>query len=424
MTQHTKTNSLIYVIGSYPLLTTTFIDREIETLRQKGVAIQVVAMRQPASDTPLSAQQKTLQDGVIYLIPIAWMALVSSHLYFFAKRPFTLIRTLGYLLTRPHPGLKARLKTALHFGEGVYAAFLVRNHAFQELHAHFVDRAATIALVAGRLLNKPYSLSIHAGADIFVEQVLLPEKIGEARHIATCTQFNKTYLEKILGYDLTDKMTHIYHGLELSKYRPETADKVRRPLILSVGQLRERKGFHILIEACRLLKEQGYDFQCRIIGRGPEQSKLCELIERHALHEHVSLLGALPHEAVIDWYKQATLFVLPCIQSKEGNLDGFPNVVGEAMAMQVPVVSTRLSAIPELVTTGKDGLLVEPGDAVALSEAMAWLIDKPDFAQEMGQRARQTILERFDLARNINRFATTLWPEWMEDHDNVTTQPE
>lgn len=403
--------SLIYVIGTYPLLTTTFIDREIRMLRQWGVDLEIVAIRRPPADTPLSKDQLELQQGVVYLLPIAWLSLILSHLYFALLHPGGYLQTLVYLFTRPHPNRWARLKTLLHFGEGVYAAYLVRKRQFRELHAHFADRAATVALVAGRLLGKPYSLSIHSAADIFVDPVLLREKIMEARHAVTCTLYNKSHVMAIAGQDVGSKISHIHHGLDLASYTPSPSGTNGKHLVLSVGQLVERKGFVQLIWACRSLRDQGYGLRCYIVGRGPQHQELQDLITQLSLEDTVTLCGALPHEEVIERYREATMFVLPCIRSRDGNMDGIPNVLAEAMAMQVPVISTRVSAIPELLKDQVNGLLVPPEDHTALAVAMARLLDEATLREELGRKGRQSILDAFDVERNVRRFATTLWPE-------------
>jgi len=440
---------LIYLVGTYPSLTTTFIDREIRTLRGWGIDVRVIAMRRPPAELPLSADQREDTSGILYLTPPPRGQLIAAHAHFLVRRPLVLLRVLLYLLTRPHPDWRARLKTLLHVGEGVYAAWLVRDLSFRELHAHFADRAATIALVMGRLLGKPYSLSIHAGADIFVNPVLLPEKIRAARHVATCTAYNKAYLLAVVGPDVAGKISCIPHGLELERYRPAPhtngtqangsqgkephtnganangAYANGRPVILSVGQLAERKGLEPLLEGCDALRKRGYEFDVHIVGQGPQRARLEATIDRLGLGDTVTLHGALPHEAVIDQYERATLFALPCIRTADGDIDGIPNVLAEAMAMELPVVSTRLSAIPELVRDGENGLLVSPGDPEALAGALARLLDCPSLGRELGRNGRRFVLESFDVTRNVRRFAAALWPDWFPpDHAPDAIQSE
>jgi glycosyltransferase involved in cell wall biosynthesis len=404
---------LTYIIGTYPGLTTTFIDREIRMLRRWGVDLQVLAIRRPRSDTPLSRDQRDLQQGVLYLLPVAWLQLFLSHLYFVVLHPLTYLGTLLFLVTRSYPDQRTRAKSLLHFGEGIYAAYLLRKRPFQELHAHFVDRAATVAMVAGRLLGKPYSISIHAGPDIFVTPVLLREKVAEARHVVTCTLYNKARVEDVAGHDLSSKITYVHHGLELKDYdATPAAPRGGPPRILSVGQLTPRKGFVRLIQACRRLKDQGYAFSCHIVGRGPQYDELQDLIRRLQLHETVVLHGALPHEAVIEHYRQASIFVLACQRSPDGDMDGFPNVLAEAMAMEVPVISTAISAIPELLEDGQNGLMVPADDEDALVSAMARLLDDPSFRASLARQGKASVIERFDVEHNVRRFASTLWPEW------------
>ena len=266
--------------------------------------------------------------------------------------------------------------------------------------------------MAGRLLGKTYSLSIHAAEDIFVHPVLLDEKIGEARQAVTCTLFNKAHIESLIGRNLNQKITCIPHGLEINKYQPNGSGKNGRPLILAVGQLAERKGFAQLIDACYILKKRGISFQCHIIGQGPQWQTLVNMIAQLSLGDYVILHGALPHEDVIEHYGKANMFVMPCIQSEDGNRDGIPNVLLEAMAMQVPVISTRFSAIPELIRDRENGLLVEPNDPEALAHAMQTLIESPQQAHRLGRSGRESILEEFNVKANVKRFATTLWPEW------------
>jgi glycosyltransferase involved in cell wall biosynthesis len=411
---------VLYVVGTYPLLTTTFIDREISALRCWGVEVQLLAVRRPPPDAPLSNEQRELAAETAYLIPIAWLSLVAAHLRFLVTRPVAYLGTLAHLVTRPHPGHRARAKTILHFGEGVYAAHLVDHGGVRDLHAHFADRAATIALVASRLLRRPYSLSVHAGADIFVLPVLLREKLTAARHVVTCTSHNKAHLARLLGDGLDRKITTIPHGLDLAGYRPGPPASDRLPLVLAVGQLAERKGFAHLVAACGVVRSQGHRFECRIIGCGPQRADLETRIATMSLGDIVSLPGALTHQAVLDLYRQATVVVLPCVTTADGDVDGIPNVLMEAMAFGLPVVSSDLPAIRELITDGVDGLLVPPGDVERLAAAVGRLLDEPQLRRCLGNEARRTVVDRFDLGKNVRMLADTLWPGLAEGRQAIS----
>jgi len=406
---------VVVVIGRYPLVTTTFIDREIAALRRRGVDVDVVALRRPPDDMPLSDEQRALRRTVEYVLPVAWWHLPVAHATFLLTRPLEYARTLRFLVTRPHPGLRARMRTVLHFGEGVVVAWRVRGRSPSELYAHFADRAAIVALVAGRLLDRPYSLSIHAGADIFVHPVLLREKIEQARCVVTCTEANRTMITSLVGAAVGQKVTYIRHGLPLARYRPPDVrdgdDAGAVPLVLSVGQLREKKGFPHLVAACADLHARGTRFQCRIIGDGPQRNELAAQISAAGLDSVVVLAGALPQDEVVGWYERARVFVLPCITTPDGQVDGIPNVVPEAMAMGVPVVSSDLPAIRELVTHEVDGLLVPSGDAVALAEAVGRLLADDRLAADLAAAGRRAVLERFDVETNVDHLVGLLWPE-------------
>ena len=182
-------------------------------------------------------------------------------------------------------------------------------------------------------------------------------------------------------------------------------------LLLAVGQLKMRKGFFELIEACKTLRDQNFNFKCEIIGGGPLFKSLQEKITMYALEDHVTLTGALPNEEVLERYKKATLFVMPCKVSENGDVDGIPNVLLESMAMTVPVISTRISAIPELLSDQENGLLVNPNSHDELVEAIVSLINSPEKRAQLGKAGRRKVLADFNIDTNIDRFAKTLWPE-------------
>ena len=389
---------LAYIIGTYPSLTTTFIDREVAALRERGVDPVIVSIRRPRGR--LSSEQERLRASITYLLPVSLWVFIGSHLQFAVLSVRRYFGTVLYLLTRPHPDARSRLKTLFHFLEGVAVARILENHYCGHVHAHFVDRAATVALVAARLLGISYSVTAHAN-DIYVKPLLLKEKLMAATFAATCTAYNKNHLDALIGSSANGKVVCIYHGLDLGGLEPRASATNARPILLAVGQLKEKKGFAYLLRACGTLRAHGYDFECQIVGEGPLRPALETQVRELRLQETVTFCGALPHDEVVEKYARATLFVLPCVVAEDGDRDGIPNVILEAMAMRLPVVSTRHSGIPEVIEDHVNGLLVPPADDQALADALCELLEDSGRRRAIGERARYTVLERFDARRNV-----------------------
>lgn len=390
-------NKYAYVIGSYPVLTTTFIDRELRLLRRRGMDIDIVSIRRPQHAT--SPEQQALQADVEYLLPVRLLPLIRAHARF--GRSAVYWSTFLELVTGPHRSLGGRVKTVMHFGEGVHAADVLADRGVRHIHAHFIDRAAIVALIAGRLLDVPFSVTAHA-KDIYVDPVLLTKKVENAAFVATCTEYNRAHLAEQVPARHEEKIVRVYHGLDVRMYKQRPRPPSPEPTLLAVGQLREKKGFVHLLDAAHLLRERGYRFRVEIVGEGPQREILGRRIEELALGGTVSLLGALAHGDVVDRYQRASIFVLPCVTGSDGDRDGIPNVILEAMAMELPVVSSNHSGIPEAVVDGETGVLVPPGDPRLLTDALAGLLDDPAGARAMGCRGREVVGERFDVGVNVD----------------------
>lgn len=389
---------LTYIIGRYPLLTTTFIDREISGLLRRGVQINIISIRRP--DGVLSSRQKQLGEGVRYLLPIGPVRLVGSHAWFLLARPVRYATTFAYLLSRRHDSWQKRWKTVLHFGEAVCIANAIRNGGpTDHLHAHFLDRAAVMALVSSRLLNIPYSATAHA-SEIYVEPALLPEKLRTAKFVATCTRYNHSHLAGVADSTEGSNVVLVYHGLDIDDYQPAPPQPPSVPVILAVAQLKERKGLQYLVEACRLLADRGCEFETVIIGDGPLRTDLENRIRELRLTDRVSIHGPQPHDEVIEWYRRAAIFTLPAVQGADGDRDGIPNVILEAMAMALPVVATDHSGIPEAVLDGQTGLLAPPADPNSLADRLDLLLHDPGMRKRFGERGRQLVSRNFDVERN------------------------
>jgi colanic acid/amylovoran biosynthesis glycosyltransferase len=403
---------VIYIIGRYPELTNTFIDREIDVLRQLGyIEVQTVSIRYPLTPSAISLHHREARENTLYLVPkrllnFDLLNFIAGNLRFILLDPLTYFGTLIYLLTHIHPNLKSRLKTILHFWQGTYAAHLLRKQDFDHVHAHFIDRAVVVALVVGRLLRKPYSLTAHASS-IFREEILIREKIVNAKFVVTVSQYNKKHFLTTYSGLNRDKVYVLHPWVDLSHFVPPSTRPTQDRLhILSVGRLVEKKGHIYLIEACHLLKEQGLDFECRIVGGGPLRPELEAGIAQYGLQDYVHLVGRKPPSEVLQLLGSwADVFVLPCVIAKDGDRDGIPVSLAEAMAMELPVISTDIVGISELVQPGT-GVLVPPHDAMALAEELrAIYAASPSTRAEMGRRGRAVVDAEFNLVKGTTQLA-------------------
>lgn len=399
---HENPVHVTYVIGTYPLLTTTFIDREIRSLRDRGIRVEVLSLRRPG--TALSPDQVDLAATVSYLRPLAPTEVIRAHVGSIAASPGRYLGILVRVLTARGQTLRGRIRTAGHFVVAVAAARRIELLGRpRRLHAHFVDRAALVAHVAAGLLGIPYSVTGHA-VDIYRDPELLTLKLAHADLVTTCTDANRRHLEAVAP-EAASKVRLAYHGIDLERYQPVPSPTADVPTILAIGQLKEKKGLIHLIAACRILRDRGRRFRCEIVGEGPERDHLERAVSDAGLGGTVTLLGARPHPEVIDAYRRASVFTLPCIVGSDGDRDGIPNVMLEAMAMGLPVVSTPTSGIPEVVADGGTGRLVTPGDATALADALDEMLVDPERARAMGGRGRERVVESFDIARNTEMLA-------------------
>lgn len=391
---------IAYILGTYPDLTTTFIDREILEVKKTGINLVLIAVRK-SSPFKMSPDIKNLSKEIKYLLPVPWIKFILTNFYWSFSKPFIYFTTLFYIFTRDYKSNISRMKSLLHFGEGIRALQLLKNRNIDHIHAHFADRAAVISMVVSKFLKIPYSLSTHA-SDIYVSPVLLEEKIKNAKFVTTCTAYNKKYLENLTGC----KINLIYHGVNISGVRKSHFtfnDDCQIKLILSVGQLKEKKGFLYLIKACHLLKEQGENFVCEIIGEGPERYNLEKLIKELRLKKNVILRGALPNNKVMERYKDTNIFVLPCVIAKNSDRDGIPNVLLEAMLNKIPVISTRLSGIPEVIKDGFNGLLVDSKCSSDFAQKISILLKDNKLYNKLAENGRKTIEQKFNIENNVRK---------------------
>jgi glycosyltransferase involved in cell wall biosynthesis len=382
------------LVKIFPKLSETFILEEVLGLERLGANLRLYTLAEPTDQVVHSAVALVRAKPV--RVPAALredpLGFATRHLRLLARHPLRYAVQFAQAIARGRAGWR-------DFARAGWLAGQMRDDGVEHLHTHFISTPADVARVASRLSGLPFSISAHA-KDIYLSDAAdLRRKLHAARFTVTCTDFNCKTLRQIAPEASIHRM---YHGIDHQAFHPRHRVALSLvPLILSVGRLREKKGLDTLILACALLRQRGQPFRCEIVGYGEEHDRLAAQIRRLKLDDQVSLVGKLTREQLIERYARAAVYVQPSRVAADGDRDGIPNVLLEAMAMSLPVVATRVSGIPELVVHGQSGLLVEPDDAAALSAAMAGLLDDAALGRRLGLAARQCVTESFDNDHNL-----------------------
>lgn len=396
--------SIAYITQSFPSLTTTFIYREVLALRRVGFDIATFAIWKP-DVSRLSAESKDLVDSSFYALPVSRCKFFTAHLYLFFTHPIRYVSTFFFVLTRKGESWANRRRTFFHFLEAICLAVDAEREGIRHIHAHFTINAATVALIIARMLDISFSCTAHN--IFFTDRVILEEKLKRARFIIAISKYSRDFLLRFLPKERLEDKFHIVHcGISPDDFLPLTHKVVnQRPLIFSLAHLVERKGLPVLLEACQILVERGCDFQCLIAGDGPQRSLLERLIMEYQIQDKVRLLGVVFQEQLADYLNRADIFVLPCLTASNGDLDGIPVVLMEAMAMEIPTISTYVSGIPELIKDGQSGLLVKEKDAVALADAIQRLLEDDELRRRLGKNGRHQVVQEFNIHKNAAQLA-------------------
>ena len=390
---------ILYMVSLFPCWSETFIVREIQNLRAQNFNIRIASLK-PHHEKLVHADAESLRPLVDYpnrgkLVKHAFSEFLRSPIKctkWFMKSTFGLWKHPEHLVKTYATGL-----IALDF------AAQYRANPPKRIHAHWATYPSTAAMIISDLLDVPFSFTSHAH-DIFLEDHLLDAKVKESNFWVTISTFNIRFLDQRLkGLAKQPKVVHC--GVDLTEFKYTRSNR-QDNLIVTVGRLDEIKGFTYLLQACGQLKDQGMDFQCKIIGEGPQRSELESLIRSQGLENHVELLGAMAQSSVREWVSKATVFPLPSIKDSIGNMDGIPVSLMEAMALGTPVVSTRVSGIPELIEHQVSGWLCEPKDAQQLAEGLQALLSDSSLQEKVAKNARVTVEQEFDCEREAEKLGT------------------
>jgi glycosyltransferase involved in cell wall biosynthesis len=398
---HRDAVDLAVLVNGFPRLSETFVLHELLDFERRGLRLHVVALRRPDETVQqealqnLRARVEYLDDGTLWSQRLAVRA---AHAALLLRRGPSYLDALADVL-RSVDCTRATLAGAAILGHK-----LVRLGS-PPLYVHFAHKPGTYGRFAARLAGVPYALSAHA-KDVWLTPAReLEAKASDAAVVLTCTEEARNYLQQLVGQ--ATRVHRAYHGVEVPP-RLSQIDRGETPVVLLVARLVEKKGIDLLIRAAALLRVRGADFMVRIAGEGPEWARLQRLAHELGVADRITFLGPLTESEVRAEYRRATVFALPCQLLPNGDRDGLPNVLLEAMSHGLAVVSTTLGGVREAVVDGESGLLVAPRDEVALGAALQRVLADGALRARLGTKARQTVAERFERRTNLPAVHTAL----------------
>ena len=389
---------LAYLFERFPAFSQTFCYREVAELDQQGFKPPIFSIRNPKGERP--------QD---------WDARIVERVHYLPEEKELLDDVRRASKTRK---LTAEIVAALdewgrrrdflRLYQAAYIGLRLQQLGVRQVHAHFAGLAARTAFWLQKFFGTSFSFTAHAN-DIFAPrhfEIGLDKLVGAALAIVTETDFAAQFLQERFP-ERADRIHRIYNGLNLAEFG--RSDFSSTPsLIVAVGRLIAKKGFADLIRACRLLMERAKSFRCEIIGEGPLEQELREEITELHLQDYVALLGAKPQHEIRERLAAASVFVLPSVVDPDGGMDNLPTVIMEAMAAGLPVVSTSIGGIPEMVVENETGFLVQPGDAIALADAIEKVVDDCSLARKLGQAGYERARRLFSIEKNVRELLALL----------------
>lgn len=432
MPERATPGRVAYVLKGYPRLSEVFIASEIYRVERLGVPLRLYVLKAADEDVqhdvvrrvrvrPDYLRQTTSLSGTG---AFRWLranagAFRSALLRTLRRHPVGTAHAAGRAFAqavRARRGLLAAPRK-IYLKEFLLAVDLADRLTTAgdvlRLHAHFAHGTTTVTWLASTITGIPFSFTGHA-KDLYTEELnpagLLRRKMDAASFVVTCTEANRTHLASLGS---RTPVHVVYHGLN-ADFEPLVAGGVHRVeaprvRLLAVGRLVRKKGLDTFVDACALLGARGVDFEAVIAGEsGDHEEEVRARVAASGLEDRVDFLGPLTQAGLFEEYQRATVFALPCRVLEDGDRDGIPNVLMEAMACRLPVVTTGVSGITELVRDGENGLIVEPDRPADLADTLHRLIKDPELARRLAERGSRTIAERFDAATTAARMAALL----------------
>jgi glycosyltransferase involved in cell wall biosynthesis len=410
-----------YVMSRFPKLTETFVLYEILALQKSGVEVQIYPLIRERQTVSHPEIEKVLPR--VRFLPFLSLSIIRAQLHFLRRKPAEYLRALWDVLRGTWGSANFFLGALGIFPKVARIAYEAQKGGIAHVHCHFASHPALAGVIIHRLTGIPFSFTAH-GSDLHVERRFLDTKVRESAFVVTVSDYNKELIVRECGEETREKIHVIHCGVdpEVFQARPHRM-KQGPPRLLCVASFEEVKGHAYLIKACELLHSRGTKFVCDFVGDGPLRRPVERQIREANLEGVIRLHGPRSRPEIARFMAKADVMVLPSVPTRNGKREGVPVVLMEAMASRLPVVSSDLSGIPELVDKGRTGLLTAPRDVSALADALQTLIQDAELRSQMGLLGREKVLKAFDLYRNAGMLLK-LFRSSAEDYVSHLTVPK
>lgn len=392
-----------YLAPELPSLSATFVFNEIIAMEKLGVEVHTYSVHEPKNKAHGKRALKMAKStAIIYnhnLLSNLKDFIINTLTH--TRSTFKGIAQLAGDFIKTGIIRKNSFKLLYQFLRANWFARDLRNRNIEHIHIHFAHVSTQIGMYASTLAGISFSFTAHAN-DIFERPLLIKEKCQRAKKVISISSFNIDVMKRLGGNP--SNMEIVRCGVDSTlPIRPLSSMNKRSLKIGSLGRLVEKKGVQTLIEAGRQLKDISFDFSIEIAGDGPQKNELIKLVQKNKLDDHIKFIGAIPHSDVRDWMKSLDIFSLPSQKDSNGDMDGIPVVLMEAMNLGIPVLTTAMSGIPELVIHDKTGLVSQPGDFTGLAENIKKLYINRQLQVNLVANAKKRIKSEFDQLVNAAR---------------------
>lgn len=404
-----RETKVAYIMSRFPKLSETFVLNEILAMEASGVGVEVYPLlreRQPVAHPEVDRWVERANFHPFLSLPI-----LRAHAHFLRRDPRTYLRTLREVLGKTLGSTNFFVGALGIFPKSVRFAYEMESGGVTHVHAHFCTHPALAALIVHRLTGIPFSFTAH-GSDLHVDRRMLDTKVEAAAFAVTISEFNREVMVAECGEQARERIHVVHCGIDPSYFSPSEASGRRTPFqIVCVASLEEVKGHRYLIDACRVLRDRGWDFECHLVGDGPRRRRVEAQVSRTGLASRIHVHGGKPRPEVARLLSSAHVAVLASHPTRDGRKEGIPVALMEAMAAGLPVVATAISGIPELVANEETGILVPSGDPDALAHALERLLEDGELRARMGRAGRARVLADFELSASTRALLRLFAPE-------------